>query len=423
MGSPFTIGTGLVEKLENQDMPAKKKIAIIGTVGLPAKYGGFETLTEHLVKRLGDRYDMTVYCTGRKYPKGKRPAQYESARLKYLPLDANGIQSIPYDTLSILHALFYADVLLILGVAGAWTLPFVRIFTRKKIIISIDGIEWKRDKWSRFAKWYLWWAEKMAVKYSHADISDNESIQDYTAIRYKRLSHIIEYGADHTIAVKPGAADKEQFPFLQKPYAFKVCRIEPENNIHLVLEAFAQMPKHVLVMIGNWKNSEYGIDLRNRFGLHENIILLDPVYDQRKLDMIRGNAFVYVHGHSAGGTNPSLVEAMYLDLPIITYEVSYNKTTTENKAFYFKTTNDIIRIIRETRLNEFRENGMRMKEVASRRYTWKVIADKYDYLVQSVLENSRKISVTPVITEAEPLDLLQYELAHLQAPAMFYEKR
>ena len=362
-----------------------------------------------------------MYCTSKKYAPEARKKTYLGAKLKYLPLDANGIQSIPYDTLSIIHALFYADVLLILGVAGAWILPFVKLFTTKKIIISIDGIEWKRDKWSRLAKWYLWWAEKIAVKYSHADISDNESIQDYTAIRYKKLSNIIEYGADHTIATKPTQEDKDEFPFLAKPYAFKVCRIEPENNIHIVLEAFTRIPRYTLVMVGNWKNSEYGIGLREKYDSHANLILLDPIYDQRKLDVIRGNAFVYVHGHSAGGTNPSLVEAMYLALPIITFDVSYNKTTTENKAFYFKNADDIVSIIQNTRLSEFRENSMKMKEVADRRYTWKVIADKYGYLIKTVLINKKKLPVTPMISE-EPR-LLEMELGHLQTPAMFYEKR
>lgn len=404
-------------------MQRKKKIAIIGTVGIPGKYGGFETLAEHLVKQLGDRYDMTVYCTKKKYPKEQRKKTYLGARLKYLPLDANGIQSIPYDSLSILHALLYADVLVILGVAGSWLLPFVRLFTRKKIIVSIDGIEWKRDKWNRVAKWYLWWAEKMAVKYAHADISDNESIQDYTAVRYGSLSHIIEYGADHTMAVKPGAADREAYPFLNNPYAFKVCRIEPENNIHIVLEAFSAMPKYTLVMIGNWQNSEYGSNLKSRYQSYSNLVLLDPIYDQRKLDLLRGNAYVYVHGHSAGGTNPSLVEAMYLGLPILTFDVSYNRTTTEDKAFYFKNAADIIQIIQQTRLQEFRENSRRMKEVAQRRYTWNVIAGKYDYLVRTVLERKGKVPVRPAVSSVPADNLLQYDLAHLQTPSLFYEKR
>lgn len=103
----------------------KKKLAIIGTVGLPACYGGFETLAEHLVERKANNYDITVYCSGKKYPKSERKATYKGAKLAYLPLKANGIQSIIYDALSIVHALFKSDVLLVLGVAGAWLFPFM----------------------------------------------------------------------------------------------------------------------------------------------------------------------------------------------------------------------------------------------------------------------------------------------------------
>lgn len=370
-----------------------KKIAIIGTVGLPASYGGFETLAEHLVKNLSEDYDLTVYCTKKNYPKEKRPAMHGKAKLVYLGLDANGIQSIPYDTLSILHSLFYADVLLILGVAGAWILPFVRLFTNKKIIISIDGIEWKRNKWSLPARWYFWWAEKIAIKYSHIDISDNESIQDYTAIRYGSLSRIIEYGANHTLQVSPSLADMEKYPFLKMPYAMKVCRIEPENNIHEVLEAFSQLPKHTMVIIGNWKNSSYGKILREKYNSFRNLILLDPIYDQRTLDVIRGNALLYVHGHSAGGTNPSLVEAMYLGLPVFAFGVSYNRTTTEQKARYFQNAADLKTLVEETSISEFKEMGASMKEIANRRYTWEVVAAKYQFLIEETLSVSKKVGV------------------------------
>ena len=145
-------------------METNKKLAIIGTVGLPANYGGFETLASHLVENLDSEYDITVYCSGKKYAKAERKTHYKKAKLKFLPLDANGIQSIFYDAFSIIHAMFFADVLLILGVAGAFMLPFVRLFTNKKIIISIDGIEWKRDKWNKFARWFLKFSEKIAVK-------------------------------------------------------------------------------------------------------------------------------------------------------------------------------------------------------------------------------------------------------------------
>lgn len=404
-------------------MEKQTKIAVIGTVGLPANYGGFETLTAHLVKNLGMRYDMHVYCSGRRYPKKERKSYFEQAKLIYLPFDANGKQSILYDSLSILHALFYADVLLILGVAGAWLLPLVRIFTNKKIIISIDGIEWKRDKWNMLAKMYLWWAESIAVKYSHLDISDNESIQDYTARRYGTISRIIEYGADHTTPIKPCPYDYKTYPFLHQPYAFTVCRIEPENNLHLILEAFCSLPKHPLVIVGNWHNSEYGKKLRQRYACHSHITLLDPIYDQQALDLLRSNALVYIHGHSAGGTNPSLVEAMYLGLPVIAFNVSYNRTTTEGKAIYFDQSDDLRKHIEETSLPCLKKLGHTMYGIAARRYTWNRISEKYDQLFQEAIQAKTKQRIAPDVQDLEVEKLREYEAAHLLYQHLFYQKK
>lgn len=400
----------------------KRKMAIIGTVGLPANYGGFETLTSHLVENLDEVYDMTVYCSGKQYPAADRPDHYRGARLKYLPLQANGVQSIPYDTWSILHALFYADVLLILGVAGAWILPFVRLFTRKRIIISIDGIEWKRDKWSKLAKMYLYWAEGMAVKYSHCDISDNESIQDYTAVRYGSLSSVVEYGGDHTLKVAAGPEDVDRYPFLAKPYAFKVCRIEPENNLEMVLKAFSCFEQYPLVLVGNWAKSAYGSSLKKAYADHKNLILLDPIYDQREIDLLRGNASLYVHGHSAGGTNPSLVEAMYLGLPIMSFGVSYNRTTTEGRAVYFNSTEELTSLLYTTSPEALREIGQAMKAVADRRYKWGLIASKYQALVEKACSISHKESVTPSFQGYQKEVLTVHGAGHLANHHLFYEQ-
>lgn len=401
----------------------KKKIAIIGTVGLPAKYGGFETLADHLVTHLFEKYDFTVYCSKNKYSKEERIQTYKGAALKYIPLDANGVQSIPYDTLSILHALWKNDVLLVLGVAGAWILPFVRLFTNKKIITSIDGIEWKRDKWSLFAKLYLWWAEKLAVKYSHIDISDNESIQDYTALRYETLSRVIEYGADHTLEVKPQEVDLIKYPFLKQKYAVKVCRIEPENNVHLVLDAFVKTSRMPLVLVGNWNNSEYGKQLKEKYAKSKNIFLFDPIYNQREIDLIRGNAAMYIHGHSAGGTNPSLVEAMYLGLPVITFNVSYNNTTTENKAIYFSTSDELLELLNTVSAATLENLRKEMKSIAMRRYTWSTISRQYELLIKEALSTSIKTSVFAETKKLSPSFLEEYQLSHLLNNNLFHEKR
>lgn len=401
----------------------KTRLSIIGTVGLPANYGGFETLAEHFVTNLSEEYAIDVYCSGKKYAADSRKKTYKGANLFYLPFDANGVQSIIYDSISILHALFRSDVLLVLGVAGAWLLPFVKLFTNKKIIISIDGIEWKRDKWNVLAKWYLFWAEGLAVKYSHIDISDNEAIQDYTASRYGSLSRIIEYGADHVLTVKVQESDLNTYPFLASDYAVKVCRIEPENNVHNVLEAFSRVKSQKLVIIGNWENSDYGKKLKSTYSGFENITILDPIYDQEKLDLIRGNASLYVHGHSAGGTNPSLVEAMYLGLPIIAFGVSYNRVTTEEKALYFNSLEELVDQLQVIDNGYLKSLGARMLEVGKRRYNWKLISQKYRQLVLEALSAPKKKSIFSKSNKLDRDVLSKLELNHIINQETFYSKR
>lgn len=359
-----------------------KTIAVIGSVGLPAKYGGWETLVDQLTINLKNNFKFIVYCSSKSF--AEKQKSYNGARLKYLPLKANGMQSIPYDVISMAHALIYADVLLILGVSGCFFLPVIRLLTKKQIIVNIDGIEWKRAKWGTFAKWFLRLSEKLAIKYSNDVISDNSEIAHYIKSVYNIESTTIAYGGDHIVKqTHQGAFDESSLlkhPFLQGYYTFSVCRIEPENNIDIILDAFSKMD-NVLVIVGNWQNSVYGKQLKVKFEQFSNIHLIEPIYDQQKLDFIRSNASLYVHGHSVGGTNPSLVEAMSLGLNIITYDVCYNRTTTENSAAYFSTSKDLLKMLKgvETKKSETK-NGHNMNEIARRRYTWRLISDQYSSL-------------------------------------------
>jgi len=352
-----------------------KKIAIIGTVGLPVKYGGFETLAEHLTKYLSHEYAMTVYCSAKSY-EVKLP-MHNGAKLEYINLDANGVQSIPYDILSILKSYRYADTILVLGVSGCIILPFVKFFSSKKIVANIDGLEWKREKWNKYAKWFLKFSEKQAVNYADIVITDNQVIQDYVLEEYGKESTLITYGGDHVERVSLSQEISEVYPFTNDKYAFKVCRIEPENNIHSIIEAMSMQTKLPLVIIGNWDNSNYGKDLRTKYKDIPHIHLLDPIYDQNILDQIRANCYVYLHGHSAGGTNPSLVEAMYLELPIFAYDVAYNLETTEHQASYFHTASDLLDLIEKMTEGSLQKNAKSMFEIATKRYVWKGIAKEY----------------------------------------------
>ena len=164
---------------------------------------------------------------------------------------------------------------------------------------------------------------------------------------------------------------------LGKRYAFGVCRIEPENNIHMILEAFESDAAMQLVMVGNWQRGSYGIGLKQKFSSCQNISLLDPIYDQTKLNELRATCTLYLHGHSCGGTNPSLVEALYLGLPIAAFDVEFNRVTSEGKALYFRTSTELRQLVNSTPVATLCQIAATMREIACRRYTWSRIAALY----------------------------------------------
>jgi len=172
-----------------------------------------------------------------------------------------------------------------------------------------------------------------------------------------------------------------------KQYAISVCRIETENNIHIILEAFFHQNEIPLVIVGNWKNSDYGLRLWGKYGICDHVFLFDPIYEAEKINRLRSNALVYIHGHSAGGTNPSLVEAMFLGLPVFAFDCIYNRLTTENKAIYWDSVESLGNIIDSTHICHFEDLGNDMKQIADRRYRWKVINKKYEDLYAKVTSN------------------------------------
>lgn len=352
-----------------------KKVAIIGSVGIPAKYGGFETLAEYLSKHLSSSLELTIYCSSKSYP--VKVNKHNNARLRYIPLHANGVQSIPYDIFSIIHALFIADTLLILGVSGCCILPIIRLITRKNIVVNIDGLEWKRNKWNFLAKKFLKYSEKIAVGHADIVVVDNVEILEYVKQAYGKEAVFIPYGGDHASSVKMSTDTLERYPFLNRDYAFKVCRIEPENNIEMILEAFSSNTSLQLVLVGNWENSDFGIEMLKKYKSQKQIHLLNPIYNQTILNEMRCASKVYIHGHSAGGTNPSLVEAMSLALPIFAFEINYNEATTANQAFYFKNSSELACLIEKHKDLDLALCGQKMHKIASQEYVWSLVAEKY----------------------------------------------
>lgn len=361
-------------------MSSGRKVAIVGIRGLPPRYGGFETFAHFLVENLADKMDFTVYCSGPDY--SERKATYLLARLKYLPLRANGAQSILYDMFSLGDSCIHADAVLVLGVSGGMFFPLARLFG-KRVILNIGGVEWQRAKWGRWASRFLKLSEAVAVKWADVLVADNAGIGSYLESEYGRESVLIEYGGDHN-SVPPITEERRQcYPFLDAPYAIAVARIQADNNIEMILEAFGQSPGHVLVMVGNWASSAFGRELKARYSDRGNMHLLEAIYDLEELNTLRGHCSVYIHGHSAGGTAPSLVEAMYLSLPVAAFDVNYNRATTESAARYFRDAAELAELMDSVSPAEWESMRAVMKEIADRRYLWSIIADKYAALVNA----------------------------------------
>lgn len=358
------------------------KWSILGTVGVPGHYGGFETLAENLVRFHAERelrVALSVYCSSKVVE--TNPTKFERADLRYIRIDANGPQSIPYDIVSLFDAVRRrTDVILLLGVSGALALPLIRAFSGCRIVTNIDGIEWKREKWKGLARLVLRWSERAAVRWSHAVIADNAAIAEHVQDSYGRSCHVIAYGGDHALAADPAPVPGLVLP---QDYALALCRIEPENNVGMILEAFSRMPGRPLVFVGNWDKSDYGRALRARYGDRPNLHLLDPIYDPGHLRWVRDGATAYVHGHSAGGTNPSLVEMMHFAIPVFAHGCVFNRHTTENRAMYFESADDLVAAVEALESAQARDNGAAMREIAARRYTWQVVGRAYFNLLGS----------------------------------------
>ena len=320
------------------------KLAIIGGVGIPANYGGFETFTEQFVQQANaERGRIIVYCSRQGYDTYRD--EMFGARLKYIPIKANGWQSLFYDGASLAHALFIEKCshVLALGVSGAWLFPVVKLFAPFKLITNIDGQEWSRKKWGRNEKIFLKRLEYLAVKNSDVVIADNMEMKRYITDEYGIASTFLPYGGNH-IEVAEGQVSSvlSEFGLAEGEYATNISRIEPENNNHVILQAFSEMPENKLVMIGDWEHSDYSRSLYNQYKDYTNLTLLPAMFDRQDAkNIIRAKCGCYLHGHSVGGTSPALVEALCLGRKVFCFDVSFNRATTFGRASYFTNADDL----------------------------------------------------------------------------------
>jgi len=357
-------------------MSKTKVVPLVGTVGVPARYGGFETLAEQLCRHISaEDVRFIVYCDRHSYDANERTEGFNGHQRVFLPLKANGVASLFYDALALVDAAFRrnASEIFIFGYSGAWILPLLRLVRpRVRFIVNVDGMEWRRDKFSRLVKLLLKTLEWCAARTASVVIADNAALAEIFRNRYRFEPVVIAYGGDHTLGHEKAAVQPARMEDAARAHYLAIARIEPENNSEMIIQGCiaAGVP---LVFIGNWTTNTYGISLRQRYGAIENIRLHDPIYDQADLAPWRANAVGYIHGHSVGGTNPSLVEALFHTNRFACFDCAFNRSTLFDAGDYFDNANSLAALLR-TGLSPINEPEL---EILRDLYRWKKISAEY----------------------------------------------
>lgn len=350
-----------------------KRLTIIGSRGIPARYGGFETLAEHLARQLhGEKILITVI--------GEQP-EVEGFGGVYVRKTSFSKRRYPvlYYLESVFRAMWNTDVVLHLGVGGGPFLFLLR-WMRIRVVTNVDGMEHQRAKYSALKKTYVRFAQAMTARWSDHLVADAEAVREYWMHRWNipdnRIT-VIRYGA-------PVVKSAPRIPLLPaESYYLLIARIVPENNIHLILDAFEKSGSvRSLVIIGNWMDSAYGMQLRQC--ADSRIILLDPVYDTEAVQSYRFHCFTYLHGHSVGGTNPTLVEALGCGCLTVCYDNVFNRETTHQSGWFFQDVESLVSIFRQldtlddSTRNRFRETSYALAESW---YAWETVATTYETIL------------------------------------------
>jgi glycosyltransferase involved in cell wall biosynthesis len=367
------------------------KIAIIGTRGIPNQYGGFEQLAEHLSVGLVKKgHAVTVY-NSHDHPFQGITFQGVTITKCYDPEKKIGTAGqFIYDWNCIQDARKRNfDVLLFLGYTSSSV--WGNFYPKKTVIISnMDGLEWKRTKYSKLVRSFLKYAEKLAVKHSDFFIADSLVIQTYLEKKYILFeSRHIAYGA--TIMNEANESILKQYNLSAKNYFMLIARMEPENNIEMILNGFhnSNSNKKFLV-IGN-SNNRFGRKMLNKFSTDERIVFVDGIYDAKITNTLKAFCSLYFHGHSVGGTNPSLLEAMASKALIAAHENEFNKEVLNEDGYYFKSADDVQQLIDRT---ENDNEGKRMIDnnlnKIWNKYNWQNIVDQYEGFILECFDQSKK---------------------------------
>ncbi|NBY10258.1 MAG: glycosyltransferase family 1 protein [Sphingobacteriia bacterium] len=357
-------------------------IAILGTRGIPNNYGGFEQLAEYLsVGLIQKGHRVTVYCSSNHiYQK----SHWNGVLLKHVfdPEKHLGtVGQFIYDFFSVWHCRKAGyDVVLNLGyTSSAVWLPL--LYNQTRIVTNMDGLEWKRTKYKKPVQWFLKRAEAWAVQRSHTLIADSIGIQHYLKQTYNVPSTYIAYGAN--VYNDPPIKALEPFNLKAFSYNILIARMEPENNIELILDGVvnsnSEMP---CLVIGNIVN-RFGKYLSKKYAHDARIQFLGPIYDLEVINPLRFYSNLYFHGHSVGGTNPSLLEAMGCNALICAHNNTFNAAVLQQQAYYFNTATDVSVCIERTKKQDAKNQAMLQQNInrITTLFSWKNIIDAYEHIL------------------------------------------
>ncbi len=361
---------------------------MIGTRGVPAHYGGFETAVEEIGARLAaDGHTVTVYsrCDG-----DAHGAVHRGMRRVELPaLRRRSLETLSHTLLSVLHLLTRRrapDVVLVFNAANAVLLPLLRL-RRIPVATHVDGLEWKRDKWSGTGKRFYRTAEALAVRWSDALIADAAGIADYYREEFGAATEQIAYGAP---IQRRAAHDRvEDLGLVPGGYHLVVARFEPENHVDLMLRGhLASRAALPVVVVGSAPYAGEHVALIESLAADERVHLLGPVWDTEILDQLYAHALTYLHGHSVGGTNPSLLRAMGAGTAVIAYDVVFNREVLGAHGCFVAGAQDVGPLLEDAEHDPatWRERGAALREHAARTYSWDAVAQDYGVLVRSLAQ-------------------------------------
>lgn len=354
------------------------KIAILGSRGIPNHYGGFEQLAQWLSQGLAEMgWDVTVYNSHRHPYKDKKWNKVSIIHCYDAEYWMGTAGQFIYDLNCIRHARKQPyDIILFLGYTSSsvWR----RWFPKKPVIVSnMDGLEWKRSKYSPMVKRFLQYAEKLAVQYSDHLVADSPVIRDYLKEKYGAESHFIPYGAEKVAALNEDRLN--MFNLTANYYYMLMARMEPENNIDMILEGFHRSrSERKFLVVGN-KNNRFGLKMKDKYRDDKRIVFAGAIYDPEAAHLLRMYCCRYFHGHSVGGTNPSLLEAMADRAPVAAHDNPFNRAVLQDDAVYFSSAEEVLSIINEPLLPEPEAKMVENNDGRiDRQYNWPMIIREYD---------------------------------------------